>query len=224
MLNLDTFLTMERVRDSLDVPTGVTEDDSLLQELREAATSWASEYTGIPILDRNEAVFFADTPKGQDRLIVTRPVVQALTAIRYWDSAGESDAPDGSLTGNALPRFAALGNGAGITIFPPSGGWPEMDARAGLWAVMRCGLPSEDQRKGAFRQGAIEYIRNRRYAFRGVKENDAMIALLRPVMDKSAGMAQRYGGWDKWVPDDGTGEALTYGGEAVTFGGVRVRY
>ena len=224
MQNVDTFLTMERVRDSLDVPDGVTEDDALLQELRESATSWASEYTGIPILDRNEAVFFAEVPTADTRLIVTRPVVQALTAIRYWDTAGAADAPDGLLSGGTLPRFAALGDGAGITIFAPAGGWPEMNQRAGLYAVMRCGLPAEDQRKGAIRQGAIEYIRNRRYAYRGVKENDAMIALLRPVMDKSAGMARRYGGWDKWVPDDGTGEALTYGGEAVTFGGVRVRY
>ena len=223
MQSLDTFLPMARMRDALDIPSGVDTEDALLQGYRGAAESWLSQYVGFPIVDRYEAVF-KPAARDTDRVLVRRPTVRRVVNVRFWVADDEYVAPDTVLEGNALPRYAPLGEDGGVTVFAPAGGWPEMVSDAGLWVTLTCGLPEADGRAEVAREAALAFIQRRRLAT-PIRENDAMYALADTLRDSSAGRAGNFpDGWDAWAADDGTGATLTYGGEGVTLGGVRVGF
>ena len=226
MLSPDTFLPLPALRDELRVPAGVTEGDPRLQRHRAAAISWMEGFLGQPILDRTEAVFRACVPRRQDRVEgIRRPYVRRLTAIRYWETGGESEAPDGALTGGNLPRYVPLPDESGITVFAPAGGWPEMVEEAGIWIVMEVGLPESHRFADAVRDAGVAFVRNRWNGTRDVRPTDAFVSLLGAVRDYSDGGAHYFpDGWEGAVPDDGTGERLTYGGTGITIGGQRLRY
>lgn len=227
MRTADTFLPVARLREEMRIPEGVTQADSILQSHRASAIAWIEAHTRQPILDRYEAVFRAQVPSGQQRLeAVRRPHIRSLQAIRYWETGGESEAPDGALTGSALPRSVPLPDDTGLTIFAPPAGWPQMVAAAGIWIVVESGMAEAHRFAEAVRAAGIAFVRHRWNGLREVRPTDAMVALLAPVRDWTNGMDSFCypDGWEPATPDDGNGVRLTYGAQGITFGGQRLRY
>ena len=222
MQSPDTFLPLTRMRDELRVPAGVSEGDNRLLAHRDGAIAWIENYTGQPVIDRSEAVFRPCPPVGQGRIeAVRRPHIRSVEAIRYWETGGESEAPDGALTDDDIPRYVSLPDDAGVTIFAPSNGWPQMVADAGVWIVLKAGIAETHRFASTVRDAGIAYIRHQWNGAREVRPTDAFVSLLRPVRDFAEGLPQFFPDtWEGAVPDDGTGVRLTYGGAGLTYGGV----
>ena len=220
----DTFLAITRLRTEFWDDANESRLDASLQSYRDAAISWLTNEIKFPVLDRGEAVFRINTPKNEDQVTICRPYARELTSVRYWLPSTEDQAvsPDGNLA--VIPRTVPLPNGGGLRVFPPVGGWPEMNADGGIWFVLRCGLPEDHADADVVRQSAISMMR---FAAGGPGARyhlEAAGNLISQVRDYLGGNERWRGGWDKWVPDAGDGELLTYGGDDVEFGGVRLRY
>lgn len=228
MRSADTFLPLARLRAELRIPSGVSAADPLLQGHRDEALSFIESRARLPMLDRFRAVFRPRPPTGQQRPDAVRlPFVRSLQAIRYWETGSESDPPDGSLTGAALPRSVPLPDDSGLTVFAPANGWPQMVAAAGMWIVVRVGLPESHRFAGVVRSAGIAFCRHRFNGMREFKAREAAALLLEPVRNRTNGMDafdDYPTGYEAATPDDGDGVRLTYGGAGITFGGQRLRY
>ena len=96
---VESPITLEEIKDHLQIARGETGEDETLKGLRAASIEMVQNYTGRKLMTQEWKVYFDDWPDGDYMELPFTPLMSTgvqSTGIKFTDSTGSSTSPFGS--------------------------------------------------------------------------------------------------------------------------------
>ena len=170
-------LPLADLKAELRIEAGDSTHDALLTGQIGAAVSFVGRFTRAPLLNQTET-HRCPRPGADQPIGLATDHVQAVAPIRYWSAGTDRRlVPDGSIALTDLGRRVQVG--PRFCIWPPAGGWPEVEDGSVLEVDLTRALEITPQTQ-TLRQAVILCCRTLYDQEPLIKPTAAMYALIGP--------------------------------------------